>query len=743
MAALRPTSRSKLSFELAVSTLISGIFSGCMAIVMCVAFAALIFSGQLSAYLSRGIALTIAGTVFVGVIAGALTHCKPSIIQPDDDTAPIYALMAALVAASIPVGFANEAVLATVVVAILLATVLSGLSLMLIGLFKFGSLIEYLPYSVMGGYFAAVGWLLVIGSLRVAADLPLDSLASIYQLFDAANSIQSLAAIMIGLSIFLLRKRVMAAILFPVVTGIGIAIFYLIALANGSSIAALIDAGWLIGPFSEVQVPLFSWLPSLALGKVHWASIYTNGGSIAVIVLLSLVSFMLTVGGLNVLNKQDVDINNELKINGFANLLGGFSGAMAALPSVGFSTLAKNIGAPPTRWTGLIAAIFCGIFYYAGLDIIGYLPRLVIGGILMYLGLSFMHEWLVEARLRYPFHEYIVIPIILLVAATAGFLEGVLIGVLAAVLLFVVKYSQIKVIRFEGDGTQFQSNVERQPAERAYINSQATQIVTIGLQGYLFFGTSGTLYKRLKTLVESYEHPVNYIIVDFDQVSGVDASSGLNFEKLLQLVASKNVFLIVAGLRKELRNRLVNTSDDNQSLAHVSFVKDIDYALEWCENQILADFTPSKTESLSLGFLDQLRSDDDKNIFTQFVSFLEVRDVEANYMLTAQDDSSDELFFIESGSASAFINDGSNGQLRVRRTGSGMVYGEIGFYLNTPRTASVITEEASRVYILSRQAMARMEIESPNLAAKLQNYMIVLIAERLFLTTQTLRTVLR
>jgi SulP family sulfate permease len=63
--------------------------------------------------------------------------------------------------------------------------------------------------------------------------------------------------------------------------------------------------------------------------------------------------------------------------------------------------------------------------------------------------------------------------------------------------------------------------------------------------------------------------------------------------------------------------------------------------------------------------------------------------------------------------------------------GGGRVVGEIGFYLNQPRTAAVVTDEVSTIYCLSMQTLELMEQNDPDVASTFHRGMIRLLSERL------------
>jgi SulP family sulfate permease len=74
--------------------------------------------------------------------------------------------------------------------------------------------------------------------------------------------------------------------------------------------------------------------------------------------------------------------------------------------------------------------------------------------------------------------------------------------------------------------------------------------------------------------------------------------------------------------------------------------------------------------------------------------------------------------------------------------GPGTVVGEIGLYLNVPRTATVIAETPCVVYRLSKDKIDLMRTRSPVTAAAFHQYMVCLLAERLADSNRTLKAML-
>lgn len=77
--------------------------------------------------------------------------------------------------------------------------------------------------------------------------------------------------------------------------------------------------------------------------------------------------------------------------------------------------------------------------------------------------------------------------------------------------------------------------------------------------------------------------------------------------------------------------------------------------------------------------------------------------------------------------------------IRLSKSGPGTVIGELGFYLNIPRTASIRAETDCTCYRLKRDEMTNMENNHPEVAAIFHKSLIAILARRLVQTNNLLR----
>jgi SulP family sulfate permease len=145
----------------------SGVVIGVVVVVCATSFAVLIFPGNLSANIPAGIGLALF-TAMVTMAAVAVLSTLPGTVgSTQDTTAVILALIAASIAGRMAPG--DPRTFFTVVLALGLASGLTGAVFLLLGLFRLGDFIRFVPHPVIGGFLAGTGWLLFKGGMGVLA----------------------------------------------------------------------------------------------------------------------------------------------------------------------------------------------------------------------------------------------------------------------------------------------------------------------------------------------------------------------------------------------------------------------------------------------------------------------------------------------------------------------------------------------------------------------------------------------
>ncbi|HEY1409854.1 MAG TPA: SulP family inorganic anion transporter [Promineifilum sp.] len=701
-----------------ITALLAGPLIGILEIALAVSFGALIFSGEAATHLSRGIGMALFSAT-IGIAVTTLLTSYPAIMGGNQD-AP--AAIVAVMAANITVLVADpEAMPATVIVMVALTTLLTALFLLGLGVFRLGGLVRFLPYPVAGGFLAGTGWLILAGGISTMARIPF-SLTNLAALFEPGVAIYWLPGLLLGIAILAVSTRFHHFLIMPGMILAIIAGFYLLAAALGATPAELSGGGWLLGPFPEGRL----WQPvtPAEFGQVEWPAIWRQIPNVVGVMIISAIALLLNASGLELELNRDLDLNREMRAAGVANLASSLGAGLIGYAQLSMSALTERLGAA-SRLTGLIAAAVCGITLLLGGSVLGFMPTIVFGALLAYLGLSFLWQWVVVARTRLPRIDYLIVLLILGIIALAGFLQGVAVGVVAAVTMFVVNYSRTSVVKYEQDITTFRSRVTRSPKDREILESTGDQAYILRLQGFIFFGTANALLEEVRSHVQRVE--TRFIVLDFEQVIGLDSTALMSFSKMLRIARENHITLILSGLAPELRWQFERGALVEET-GVLQYLADLDRAAEWTEEQLCALHAVNGTTRTMTGYLQDIVPG---AAIVKAVSYMERLELEAGDYLIRQGAAADDLFFIESGQVTAQLESPDKPPMRLETMRGGRAVGEMGFYMGMPRSAAVIADWPSVVYRLTTDSLARMEKQDPEAAHAVHRVIVSLMGERL------------
>ena len=713
--------------ELLFPSITAGLIAGIVTISLEISLAALIFSGDLDQFLAGGIGLMLFGAFVVGITV-ALTSSLPGMVGlPQDTPAAIMALVAGAIGVSMQ-GDDPQAIYFTIVAAISLTSLLTAVFFLLLGRFQASGFVRFIPYPVVGGFLAGTGYLLSMGAFGVMAGV--SSLASLPQLLERGSLILWVPGVLFAITLLILLRKWNHYLITPGALLIATALFYGYLWIAGIPVSEAASRGWLLGPFPSGG--LYQPLTFSSLNLIHWNAIFQNIDKIATILVLSIIALLLNASALEVTVKKDVDLNRELLAAGWANIAGGLGGSSVGYQALGLSALAQRLGAR-SRLVNLISALLCGVTLFFGASLISYFPKPILGGTLLYLGLAFLVEWLVDARRVLPIWDYLLVWVILIISAVIGFLQGVAAGIFIAAILFVISYSRVDAINAILDGSMYHSKVDRPEPHRDLLHARGGEILILRLQGYIFFGTIQNVLERVRHRIKDQaQGPLKYLILDFQRVKRLDSSAVFGITRLKQLSEANNILMVWTQIAPEIARQLERGVLHDQADDSFLFEESLDEGVEWCENKILAAEGIQDLTGVTEGAESQLqRVFPSLDCVSGLMKYLERRVLEAGEILIKQDDPSDDMYFVESGLITIELELPNGRRMRLRSIRGGATVGEMGIYLGDTRTASVVASHHSTVYRLSLQSLTKMREKDPKIAALFHEWIARLLAERI------------
>jgi SulP family sulfate permease len=716
-------------------SIIAGTINGIIFIVSAMSLAALIFTGPLAGYLPQGIGILLVGSVIFALFSAFTSSYPLTLIAPQDIPIAILALMAITISSGIGDQLSPEDVYQFIFVAIGVTSILVGCFFWILGRFKLGKLVRFIPFPVVGGFMAGTGWLIVKFSFTMMTDMDL-TLSNIFLFFNMSVLIQWVPGLVFAVVLLLASRRISHYLLTPGILLGSILLFYGFTSFQGLSFNDLETGGFLLGPFPEGG--LFPGTPFPYLLDFRWDLFLTHLPAIATMMILNAISILFNYSGLELIVKEDFDLDNELKITGYGNILAGLAGTPPGYITLSETSMAYNIGAR-TRLANIIVALMCGITLVFGATVVSIFPKVILGGLLLNLGLDFLVEWLVDTWKRLQRMDYFVIVIILLVIGTVGFLEGIVIGLLMSIALFVIKYSKVEVIKYELSGKTFSSNVGRSEPMNKILEEKGDQIFILPLQGFVFFGTANQILERVQKRFESDpSNKLSFLVFDFRQVTGVDSSAVNSFNKL-QIMAEKNNFqVLLCGMSDEIHTQFETENLINDASDLFNVFSDLDHGLEWCEESIIQKSLDAE------GPTDHpIRTESFKDKFQQVADFFEYRKEQKGTRIIEQGKDPGGIYFIDSGQISVLLDTGDGNEIRLKTMGAGTVVGEVSLYLGSNASASVVTDEMCKIYYLSTENFNTLNRDAPDKASELHTYVVKLLSDRLAESNATIRALMR
>lgn len=716
--------------EAGIKPILLGAVFGVDAIGTCLALATLILAGPLAHAAGLGTALFLLATLVSTFALARFGGFRGALGTAQD---PAIAILAPAVAiAATGAAQAGSDPLATALAVVGACSLATGLSLYLIGRLHLGRLARLMPYPVAVGFLAGSGWLLSYAAISLLAT-GASSTREVLDILTGSHLMAfTLPAVGFALGVLVAQRLVggLAALLGMIL--LSLAGFYLALALTGTDVATARSLGWLpaVGENAGLEM-----LRGIDLAAIHWGAVLHALPAVGVALLVSLCGVALNISGAELAMRADVDFETELAVTGLSNIVIGLFGGMVSYLSAGSTIISDKLGLRgPLLAVSYSVVVMAGVFL-AG-PIAAAVPVFFTSGLLLFIGLSMLQEWLFESRGRLSGQDWAIVVVIVAATVWLGMLAAIAIGTVIALLIFVVSYARIPVLRRSLSRPAPRSNVDRSPEQSRALAETSDRVIWAPLQGYLFFGTVDRLAAEIRT--KSNQHTAQkWLVLDFALVSGMDSSACAMLEKLAYLAEGAGLQVTVCGLHDGLIATMESWQRDFLSRNGIRRAASRDEALEWAENELL--------ESLGLhaeaegGFHDLLQAYLPEAAERDRLAALFIpQDLAPSEVLIRQGDASNDVYVVDSGRLSVFITSTDGAAFRLRSMTAGAIIGEIAAYLRLPRQADVVADRQSRVWRISRETVAMLERSDPGLAARLHALMARALADKVVRTNAQL-----
>jgi SulP family sulfate permease len=707
----------------ALNDVLGGSAASVLTVTFGLSYSLLIFAGPLAPYLSYGVAATFISSAVLATVIALGSSLPFAVAGPESSTAAMTGILASSLVERMTATDPSAALLGPVLITLGLVSIATGIVLCGFGLTRMGRAIRYVPYPVVGGFLGATGCLILLGAIRVITGHRLQ-FATLYQFTNLLTMSELAAACAMACVLYLTWHRSRTSFGLPAILIGGVIAAHIAFWFAGISLAEAQASGWTFQPPPRVDFML-PW-SAAEIGRYPWHVLPDLIGNAIAVIFVTASSALFNTTGIEVATNREANLERELSVTGLANMLSGVFGGYTGCISLSRTVLNFN-GGGTGRLSGLTVATISASMLALAPTLLGYMPKFVLGGLLIYLGADTLHKWIVQSRRRLLPVEYLSLLAIIVIIVQWGFIAGILIGMVIGCATFALSASRIDSIKYSFDGAEYRSSLDRSRDDQAVLSAHGGKIQGLNLQSYLFFGSANRLYQHVKALLT--RHPeCRFLVFDFKLVTGIDSSAAYSFAQIKRTAHDRGIKLVLVHLpsatEKALRSSEFITSE-------VSIVPELDHALEWCENEIIVQHQGLEQEEASLRdwFTQILGTEHDA---AELIHRCQRIEVDANEIIVRAGDAADSMHFILDGRVGIMIPAGEGGgTTRVRSLGRYTTIGEMGLVSRAPRSATIQAEVASILYVLSAEQFEAIKADDPALGQKLLTYFVSVMAERL------------
>ncbi|KAJ3067722.1 hypothetical protein HDU98_009069 [Podochytrium sp. JEL0797] len=483
----------------------------------------------------------------------------------------------------------QASVVATIMVAFSMSTIMTGIVFFLLAHFKLGNMVQFFPRQVLIGCIGGIGWFLMVTGVEITSHLkPELTFDFIEQLFQPSKFMLWGTSLGLAFLLKLIQRKVSTPLLVPAFYTAVPIVFYIIVLLCGVPLKTLRDIGFLFNMEGGTLPVLTIYSYFNGFKGIDWLAVIKTLPIQFSLVFFALLHVPINIPALGVSTGHAYDMNNELFSHGVSNTVAGICGVPQNYLVYSNSLLVMRCGGE-TRSAGWIVSAGTLALWLVGGNIILFVPTILIGCLIFHLGIDLLLESLVDT-LHMPISrlEYSTVLGMVVVMGVLGFTEGILLGICLALLFFVVEYSKESVILETFDGKV--SNVRRSLEIQEFLEGVSGSVHGIRAYGFLFFGVISQIETHLEKVIYGEDGGrVKYVVLDCSLVKGVDFSALQGFERLKDLTAGDGIQLIFCSMGKLAIpiSRSGIFSDDNSSYLPVLQFETTQIALEYCENEIL------------------------------------------------------------------------------------------------------------------------------------------------------------
>ena len=460
--------------------------------------------------------------LYTAIVAGfVISFLGGSRVQIAGPTAAFATIVAGIIATN---GFSG----------LVLATIMAGIILILMGVFKLGSLIKFIPFTITTGFTAGIAVTIFIGQIKDFFGLtfshsPIETVDKVKEVIASADTINFQSAIIGGITLLVL---VLLPKIFKKVPP------SLIAILVSALLVKFLDLDVLtIGDLYEIS----SKLPMPSLPGVSFETVKAVIPDAFTIAILAAVESLLSCVVADGMVGSRHNSNMELIAQGAGNICSALFGGIPATGAIARTAAnIKNGGRTPVA--GMVHAIVLLLVLLVLMPLAAYIPMPAIAAILFVVAYN-MSEWreFVHICKTSPKSDILVLVTTFVLTVVFDLVVAICVGIVLATLLFMKRMSD------ETNAYGWKEYDEETDEENISLKKVPEGVAVFEITGPFFFGAA----TKISDAILLHEKHKKVLVLRMRSVPAIDASGIHAFNDVISSLEKKGVKLVISHANEQ------------------------------------------------------------------------------------------------------------------------------------------------------------------------------------------------
>ena len=423
---------------------------------------------------------------------------------------------------------------------LMLATMLAGIFLILLGVCHLGTIIKFIPHPIVVGFTSGIAVTIFttqikdLFGLTIAGKMPGDFLSKwlvYFQNFDTVDWVTTAIGVLSIVIIALtpkVSKKVPGSLVAIIVMTIGV---YFLNTYTDMKVLTIGDQ------FGEIKASI----PSLQVPNLSWESVKSLFPTAMVIAVLGAIESLLSATVADGVCGDHHNSNQELIGQGVANLCTPLFGGIPCTGAIARTmTNINNGGRTPVA--GIIHAAVLLVIFLVLMPLAAYIPMSCLAGVLVIVSYN-MSGWRTFMQLmKNPKSDVIVLFITFLLTVIFDLTIAIEVGLLIACLLFMKRMAESTQIKVIADEIDPNDETDAEVHEEHLRIPQGVEVYEIN--GPYFFGIANK-FEELMAAME--DHP-KVRIIRMRRVPFIDSTGIHNLQNLCEMSHREGTHIVLSGV---------------------------------------------------------------------------------------------------------------------------------------------------------------------------------------------------